>query len=206
VSERNYRGTLYLDWDGVIIHKPRLGRGQYLKAGEDPHLPIHPDGLEWAALPTIDIYQREFYYPKIIKSLAELGLKVISGSGRQTGIFIGYKEILEPLDIQGSLNLHPLIEYWSVDTIPVKASKVLGHWTKDPATTSFSMQHKDPSPVGDRAIWMDDHIDNLSHYGHAEYTALQEHPELLQVVPNPDFGVTLAQLDEMDRFLSNPLQ
>lgn len=184
MAEQMYKGMLYLDVDGVLF--PHW-------AGPGDITP-HPDGLEWEWL-----NHDEYYQPQIAEQLGGMALKAIAASSRQISDFlIGYNDVRHRLGIDSCL----MIGVENTKDIDLKARAVLDHWTGSKNSWSYGAQDADRSPVGDRAVWIDDNIHGLSEDMRAELAA---HPEIMTIVPQAKVGLTAAHLQRIEDFLAQPI-
>lgn len=181
---REHKATIYLDIDGVIFpFDPALQK-----------LPLR------AAKPDVEdggMFDDEYYHPAVVEALGGLAAKVVLASSRGSSFFLDpdYKDLNNQLGVTGSVPTHP----FASGHILHKFRNVRDHWRGVHQAFSRSA-HDDPSPVGTKAIWIDDLADMAS-YPELNDEPLAADPNFLIIQPMGTVGLTLDHIERMKAFI-----
>lgn len=195
IPPSNKEATLYLDIDGVIF--PR-----YDLLSETEYSETLNNGLsrEW-------VTPIEFYHPEVVAALGRVAANtlVILSSSRMMNFLYEpkYAEVVKSLEIQGAL----FIDKVRPGNVDIKREAVYRHWSRldwaDPgAIDRYSgrrgnvyTKHGEPiMPAGNRAVWVDDHINCLSRAHRKWLMESAERFNISTVMPNTALGLTLEDV------------
>jgi len=174
MSER-INSTTYLDIDGVIF--PLSTRAKGFEVPSD----------------AVVIDKNEFYYPDIVRRLGSLSTRLILSSSRGVATLVDkyYKELLEELNVAGVLSINA----FEPSNPNYKFDAITGH--RDGRNKAFHRRSFDPTPIGTKAVWIDDDAWNISE----EKKTFLDNTNFKVIVPDGKIGLTHAHLDSIESFI-----
>lgn len=171
-------GTVYLDIDGVIL--PYFERSSI----------TYGQGLE-----AVWLNPSQYYYPEVVEELGKIAANIVLSTSNGISFFMNpeYNPIKDRLDIAGSIRTDP----WNPAHIHNKFDNVMKHWTKNERLGQVWPGHINQA-LGQRAVWLDDHIPKL---GEADAARLDSHTEMMAIAPEGNKGLDLADIERVRQFL-----
>ena len=198
-NEPEFRSTLYLDIDGVILPTS-------LPEPEFYNTPNADLAREWVS-PT------EYYHPEVVEALGREAIYslVVLASSRMDGFLHDslYDDLAGRLNVKAAL----FIDRVRPGAIDLKLDAVSRHWggvgdiglegdlTASGRGRAFTLYGNEVKPAGRKAVWAEDHLSSMPVSSLGRLQQLTDYAGMGLVAPRSSTGLTLADVERIGSLL-----